>query len=263
VIDLHSHILPGIDDGAPDMAASLAFARAAVAAGTTRIAATPHIDSRFNLGPDDRDAALAQVRTALTEEGIALDVIAGGEIALDRYLDLGPADLDRLRLGDGPFLLLEAPLSSAAGPFDRYLASLLGNGVRMLIAHPERCPDFQRKPERLAELVRAGALAQVTSGSLAGHFGSTVQDAALHMLAAGLVHDICSDSHDAVRRGPDLREGLDAAERELPGAHALADWLAVDVPHAIVTGGPIPPRPPAVLERRTRGGRLLGRLRGR
>lgn len=263
MIDLHSHILPGIDDGAADIAASMAFARAAVAAGTTRIAATPHIDSHFNLGPDDRDAALKQVRAALTEEEIPLDVIPGGEIALDRYIDLGQEDLDRLRLGDGPFLLLEAPLSTAAGPFDRYLASLLDHGVRMLIAHPERCPDFQRKPERLAELVRAGALAQVTSGSLAGRFGSTVQDAALHMLAEGIVHDICSDSHDAVRRGPDLHEGLEAAERELPGAHALADWLAVDVPHAIVTGGDVPPRPPVVLERRRPGGRLLGRLLGR
>jgi protein-tyrosine phosphatase len=261
VIDLHSHILPGLDDGAPDMAASLAFARAAVAAGTTRIAATPHIDSRYRVGPDERDAALAQVRVALATEGIPLDVIAGGEIALDRYLDLSPEDAERLRLGDGPFLLLEAPLSSAAGSFDRFLAGLLARGVRMLIAHPERCPDFQRKPERLAELVRAGALAQVTSASLSGRFGSTVQEAALHMLAAGLVHDICSDSHDAVRRGPDLREGLEAAERELPGAHALADWLAVDVPRAIVTGADVPPRPPVILERVRRRGRLFGRGR--
>jgi protein-tyrosine phosphatase len=131
----------------------------------------------------------------------------------------------------------------------------------MLIAHPERCPDFQRRPERLAELVRAGALAQVTSASLAGRFGTTVRDAALHMLAEGLVHDICSDAHDAVRRGPDLREGLEAAERELPGAHALADWLSVDVPRAIVTGADIPRRPAVVLERARRRRGLFRRPR--
>lgn len=261
MIDLHSHILPGIDDGAPDVAASLVFARAALAAGTTRIAATPHIDSHFGLGPDERDTALAELRAALAQEEIPLDVIAGGEIALDRYLDLQPEELDRLRLGDGPYLLLEAPLSSAAGAFDRFLGGLLSRGERMLIAHPERCPDFQRRPERLADLVRSGALAQVTSASLSGRFGTTVQNAALHMLAEGIVHDICSDSHDAVRRGPDLREGLEAAERELPGAHALADWLAVDVPHAIVTGGTVPRRPPVVLERRRKRGRLFGRKR--
>ncbi|MCW2991628.1 MAG: Protein-tyrosine-phosphatase [Solirubrobacterales bacterium] len=261
MIDLHSHILPGIDDGAPDMAASLEFARAAVAAGTTRIAATPHIDSRYGLGPDQRDAALSEVRAALAAEQIPLDVLPGGEIALERYLDLGEADLARLRLGDGEFLLLEAPLSSAAGGFDRFLAGLLTKGVRMLIAHPERCPDFQRRPERLEALVRSGALAQVTSASLSGRFGSTVQDAALHMLAEGLVHDICSDSHDATRRGPDLNEGLEAAERELPGAHALADWLSFDVPNAIVTGGEIPRRPPVVLERARKRTRLFGRKR--
>lgn len=253
MIDLHSHILPGIDDGAPDLDASLEFARAAVAAGTTRIAATPHVDARYRVTADERDAALEHLRGALAAEGIALDVIPGAEIALDRYIDLDDAELARLRLGDGPYLLLESPLSPAAGAFDRFLTGLLSRGVKMLIAHPERCPDFQRKPERLEALVQGGALAQVTAGSLAGRFGSTVQAAALHMLEQGLVHDLCSDSHDATRRGPDLHEGLEAAERELPGAHALADWLAVDVPGAIVSGAPIPRRPAVLLERRRRG----------
>jgi len=259
VIDLHSHILPGLDDGPADLQGSLALARAAVACGTTRIAATPHIDSRSGLRPGDRDTPLRELRDTLLREGLALDIIPGGEIALERYLDLGEAELESLRLGDGEFLLLECPLASAAGAFDQFLATLLGRGVRMLLAHPERCPDFQRRPERLAELTRAGALAQVTSASLAGHFGSTVREAALHMLATGLVHDISSDAHDAVRRGPDLREGLDAAEHELPGAHALSDWLAVDVPHAIVTGGAIPRRPDVVLTRSPRRRRLFGR----
>jgi protein-tyrosine phosphatase len=247
VIDLHSHILFGIDDGPADLDGSLAFARAAVAAGTTTIAATPHIDAMYGLMPADRDEPLAAVRSAIAREGIPLAVINGAEIALDRYLDLDPEQLDSLRLGDGEFLLLECPLSSAAGAFDRFLSALLSRGVRMLLAHPERCPDFQRRPERLAALVSSGALAQVTSASLSGRFGRTVQAASLHMLAEGLVHDLSSDSHDAVRRGPDLREGLEAASRELPGSAALADWLTVDVPGAIITGGPIPRRPPVVI----------------
>jgi protein-tyrosine phosphatase len=259
VIDLHSHILPGIDDGPPDLGGALEFARAAVQAGTTQIAATPHIDAHFGVVPADRDAPLAALRAALETEGIPLTVIAGGEIALDRYLDLSEDDLRALRLGDGEFLLLESPLSVAAGAFDRFLAGLLGKGVRMLIAHPERCPEFQRRPEKLADLVRSGALAQVTAGSLAGHFGTTVQDAALHMLAEGIVHDICSDSHSATHRRPDLREGLEAAEHELPGAHALADWLALDVPGAIISGGAVPRRPPVVLERRPKRRRLFRR----
>jgi protein-tyrosine phosphatase len=250
VIDLHSHILPGIDDGPADLDGSLAFARAAVEAGTTQIAATPHIDAHFGLHPADRDRPLADLRVALAAEGIPLTIIPGGEIALDRYLDLSASELDVLRLGDGDFLLLEAPLATAAGAFDRFLAGLLTRGVRMLIAHPERAPEFQRRPDKLADLVRAGALAQVTAASLAGRFGSPVRDAALHMVAEGLVHDIASDSHSAERRRPGLVEGLEAMEAELPGAHALADWMAVDVPGAIVRGEPIPRRPPVVLEHR-------------
>lgn len=252
MIDLHSHILPGIDDGPADIDGSLAFARAAVEAGTTQIAATPHIDSHFGVRPQDRDRPLAELRAALAAEGIPLTVIPGGEIALDRYLELSAEDLEALRLGDGEFLLLEAPLAAAAGAFDRFLASLLGRGVRMLIAHPERCPEFQRRPEKLADLVHAGALGQVTAASLAGRFGGVVRDAALHMVAEGLVHDIASDSHSATSRRPGLRDGLEAIERELPGGHALADWLAVEVPGAIVRGEPIPPRPAVVLERRGR-----------
>lgn len=262
MIDLHSHILFGIDDGPAQLEGSLALARAAVAAGTGTIAATPHIDLRLGVRPADRDARLQEVRAAIAAAGLPLRVVPGGEIALDRYLELGADELEALRLGDGEFLLLECPLAQAAGAFDRFLAALLARGVRMLLAHPERCPEFQRRPERLAELVRGGALAQVTSGSLAGRFGRTVQAAALHMVAEGLVHDIASDAHDAEVRAPDLRVGLEAAERELPGAHALADWLAVDVPRAIIEGAPVPRRPPVVLERRARRG-LLGRLRRR
>jgi protein-tyrosine phosphatase len=262
VIDLHSHILPGIDDGPDYLEGSLALARAAVAAGTTTIAATPHIDSRLGLRPTDRDAPLAALRAALDEQHVGLTVVAGGEIALERYLELTPEELDLLRLGDGPFLLLECPLSQAAGGFDRFLSTLLSRGVRMLLAHPERCPDFQRRPDRLADLVRSGALAQVTSASLSGRFGRTVQGAALHMLSEGLVHDLSSDAHDAAVRGPDLREGLEAAERALPGAAALADWLAVDVPRAILDGSPTPRRPAVVLTAAPRRRGLFRRRQG-
>lgn len=259
MIDLHSHILFGIDDGPADLQGSLELARAAVDAGTTTIAATPHIDTHYGLRPSDRDAPLAEVRRAIAAEGLPLQVVGGAEIAIDRYLELDDAELRSLRLGDGEFLLLECPLSQAAGAFDSFLSTLLSRGVRMLLAHPERCPDFQRRPERLAALVQAGALAQVTSDSLSGRFGSSVQDAALHMLAAGLVHDLASDAHENARRGPDLHAGLEAAERELPGAHALADWLTVGVPHAIITGGPVPVRPAVSLNRARRRSRLFGR----
>jgi protein-tyrosine phosphatase len=260
LIDLHSHILPGIDDGPAELEGSLALARAAVATGTHTIAATPHIDASYNLMPGDRDRPMTRLVEAIRAEGLPLTVVWGAEIALDRYLDLSPEEIDSLRLGDGEYLLLECPLSQAAGAFDRFLASLLTRGVPMMLAHPERCPDFQRQPERLAMLVSGGAIAQVTSGSLAGRFGRTVQSAALHMLAEGLVHDLSSDAHDATGRGPDLQLGLDAAAQALPGSGALADWLAVDVPDAVISGKPIPRRPPvSIVPPRSKRLRLFGR----
>src|SRR3954463_1721607 len=183
MIDLHAHILPGLDDGPPDLEGSLALARAAVAAGTTKIVATPHIDMAFGLHAADRDAPLATLREGLEREGIPLKVEPGAAIAIGRYLDLGADELEALTMGGGPYLLLEPPLSVAGGAFDRFLASLLERGVPMLIAHPERCPAFQSHPERLADLVGAGALAQVTAGSLAGRFGRPVRETAIQMLA--------------------------------------------------------------------------------
>ena len=261
MIDLHAHILPGLDDGPPDLEGSLALARAAVAAGTTTIVATPHIDMAFGLHAADRDAPLATLREGLQREGIPLKVEPGAEIEIGRYLDLGADELETLTMGGGPYLMLEPPLSVAGGAFDKFLESLLGRGVRVLIAHPERCPAFQSRPERLAELVAAGALGQVTAGSLAGRFGGRVREVALRMLADGVVHVLASDTHDANNRGPALLEGLEAAERDLPGSAALADWLTVDVPSAILSGGTVPARPPVAMEppRRSWRRRVLGR----
>lgn len=259
MIDLHAHILPGLDDGPEDLDGSVAMARAAVAAGTTTIAATPHIDLHFGLHAADRDAPLATLRAALAREEIPLTVEPGAEIAIGRYLDLDETELATLTMGAGPYLMLEPPLSVAGGTFDTFLAGLLERGVRVLIAHPERCPAFQSNPERLADLINAGALGQVTAASLAGRFGRRVRDVALRMLEDELVHVLASDAHDAVHRGPDLAEGLEHAERALPGSAALADWLTVDVPSAVLSGGPVPARP-SVSVSRPRGWRgLLGR----
>jgi protein-tyrosine phosphatase len=256
VIDLHCHILPGLDDGAPDLDASLRMARAAVAAGTRTMVATPHADGRWRVRAPERDAALATLREALAGEGIELGVLPGAEISLDVLLDLTDSERDSLRLGGGPYLLLECPLAQAAGAFDQYLARLLSSGERIVLAHPERCPTFHRDPERLTRLVHAGALTSVTAGAFPGRFGSTVQRFALDMVRHGLAHSVASDSHDDATRPPGLRDELEDA-----GLGSMAGWLTEDVPGAILSGGPIPPPPPAPDLPAPRRGlrRLLGR----
>ena len=262
MIDLHCHLLPGVDDGPVTMDESLEMARVAVAAGTTEIVATPHVDAQLRLDPASFAPAVVELSQALERAGIGLRVHAGGEVALDRYLDLSEDARAAARLGSGPYLLLEAPLAVAAGAFDRMLHALLERGVPMVIAHPERAPAFQREPAKLAALVSAGALTQITAGSLSGMFGSTVRAYAQQLVADGLAHDLSSDAHDPYRRGPGLHQGLEAMAADLPGSAALADWMTVDVPRAVLDGAPVPPRPAVTIPPARRRGRLARLLGG-
>jgi protein-tyrosine phosphatase len=244
VIDLHSHILPGIDDGPPTMEDSLELARAAVAAGTRTILATPHINDDPSIDPARIAAGLVELRAALAEAEIPLEVLPGGEIAIWRLVDLDDETLRALALGGGPYLLVESPFSPVIGDFEPLVLNLHERGHRVLLAHPERCPAFQKTPPRLEGLVDAGALLQLTAGSMTGGFGSTVRRFTSAILREGLAHVIASDAHDTVRRPPGLQAGFAALERDLPGLSGQAEWLTQLVPRAVLDGAPLPPQPP-------------------
>jgi protein-tyrosine phosphatase len=244
VIDLHSHILPGVDDGPPTVEGSLELARAAVAAGTRTILATPHINDDRRIDAARVAAGLEALRPELAAADIPLEVLPGGEIAMWRLGDLDDAALRTLALGGGPYLLVESPFSPAIGAFEPLVLDLLGRGHRVLLAHPERCPAFHRDPERLQRLVDAGVLVQITAGSMTGGFGSTVRRLTATMLRTGVVHVVASDAHDAVKRPPGLNDGFTSLERELPGLAELQPWMTEQVPRAILDGTPLPERPP-------------------
>jgi protein-tyrosine phosphatase len=254
-IDLHCHVLPAIDDGPSTIGGSLALARAALAAGIATLVATPHV----NLNHPENDAAriaerVGDVRAALRAERIDVDLVAGAEVALARALALDDAALAALRLGGGPWLLLECPLGPAGAPgFVDAAREVAARGHRIVLAHPERSPAFHAEPEgTLAPLVEEGMVAQVTAGALVGRFGRKPREVAMRMLHAGLVHDVASDAHDAVGRLPSIGPELEAA-----GLGAQVPWLATDVPAAILSGDELPPPPP--FPERQRGGwrRLL------
>jgi len=244
MIDLHAHILPGIDDGPPTAEAALEMARVAVAAGTRAIATTSHLGYAFTVAPDDIARGRAAMAERLAAEGIELELLPGGEIAPDRLPALDDDTLRAVALGGGPYVLFECPFSPVGAGMEMMAADLQRRGFRVLLAHPERSPSFQRDLGLLAGLVDRGALAQITTGSLAGGFGDVPRRAALAMLERGLVHVLASDAHDARRRGPDLRAHGDALD---PDQHA---WMTTAAPAAIVAGDPLPPRPPL---RRARG----------
>lgn len=241
MIDLHCHLLPGVDDGPSALSDAVELARAMAAAGTRIAVATPHIDHRWGVDPLEVPDRVADLRVAIAAADIDLTVLAGGEVALSRLPELDEDARTAVRLGAGPYLLLEAPLTAAAG--DRLLTGLVNQGVPIVLAHPERSATFLRHPHKLVGLVEAGVLCSVTAGSLAGHFGRTVHRFAIRILRDGLVHNVASDAHGTVRRGPDIRAALALAESDLPGVSQLAHWLTTETPEAILTGRSLPPRP--------------------
>ncbi len=248
MIDLHTHVLPGIDDGPPTLEGSLELARLAAAAGTRTLVATPHVSWSHR-----NDAATIATRVAalnerlaaeevLTAAGSVLEVRAGAEIALTLAPELQDAELHALGLGGGPWLLVEPPFTPVAPNLDALLLELQHRGHRIVLAHPERCPAFQRDPPLLRRLVRAGMLTSITAGSLGGRFGKEARRLALALAHEGLLHNVASDTHDAVNRTPEI-----APELESAGLAPLAHWLTVAVPTAILDGdSEIPPAPPAL-----------------
>jgi len=239
VIDLHCHVLPGIDDGPETIEGSLALARAALAAGTSTLVATPHVSWRYRNTPDIIERAAEQLRARLSDEEIGLELLTGAEIAMTRVGELGEDELTELRLGGGAWLLIEPPFTPVATGLHEIVLGLQERGHRVLLAHPERCPTIHRDPGLLESLVAAGVLTSVTAGSLAGHFGEHVRRFALSLFERGLVHNVASDAHDHVNRAPGM-----AQEIEHAGLGALTDWLTAAVPAAILEGaGPVPARP--------------------
>jgi protein-tyrosine phosphatase len=238
VIDLHCHVLPGIDDGPKSIAAARGLARAAYAAGVRTLVATPHVSWHYPNRAATIGPLVDELRAQLTADGIELDLRAGAEVAVTYLDELDHGELSRLRLGGGEWLLVEPPFAPLAPGLDDALAALQRGGHRILLAHPERCAAFHHDPEMLASIVRRGALTSITAGSLVGRFGGVPQRFALKLVEEGMVHNVASDAHDLPGRTPGM-----AVELEQAGLQPLAQWLTCDVPAAILGGGEIPRRP--------------------
>ena len=248
MIDLHSHILFGLDDGAATLEQSLEIARAAVEDGIEVIAATPHVREDYPTTAAEMEQRLAEVRQAVQAEGIPLDVRSGGEIALDRLAILSPEELRRFGLGGNPTcILIEFPYYGWPLDLGERLFQFRTEGVAPVLAHPERNGDVQADPERLRGLVRSGAVVQVTAASVDGRLGRRAREAAAQLIELELVHLIASDAH-----APSLRAIGMRAAAEAVGDEALAHWLTTTVPAALLAGEMLPERPEVDPPRRRR-----------
>jgi protein-tyrosine phosphatase len=239
VIDLHSHILFGIDDGARSLEQSLEIARAAVADGITVIAATPHVRDDWPTDASVMEYRVAELRAELEQAQIPLDLRSGGEIALDWLVRLAEQELRRFGLGGNPrYVLVEMPYHGWPLRLPDEFFALVARGIAPVLAHPERNAEVQANPARVAPLVESGVLIQVTAASLDGRLGRRAQECGLRLIHDGLAHMLVSDAHHASVR----QVGMSAAAKAVGGG-ALADWLTQDVPAAILTDSEMPPRP--------------------
>jgi protein-tyrosine phosphatase len=238
VIDLHCHLLPGIDDGPATVADAVAQARGHLLVGVTTVAATPHASPSMPNDADGIRRTTDALRSELAARDVALEVVTGAEVDLAWGLDLDDRTLSAMTLGygggSGGSLLVEAPLRLqphvALG-----IRELLVRGHRVLLAHPERSPVFHREPKALAALVKEGVRVQVTAGALSGRFGGTVQRHSRALVDAGLCHVVASDAHDVRRRHPGMADDLRAAGLE----NGAAIWCD-EIPSAILAGADVP-----------------------
>lgn len=264
MIDIHCHILPGLDDGPANLDFSLAMARAAVDSGTQLMVATPHIRADFDVDPEEIEPRVDLFNERLQRERLPLRVLPGAEIGWASALELDDTLLAKLSMGSGGRVLLESPYGRKPVDLENIVTTLGERGFKAVLAHPERCPLFQKDVGRLAKLVDQGVFCSITAGSMAGRFGETVRAFTVELLRRGLVHDVASDAHDHLHRPPGLVSGFGKVEEEIPGVAAHAPWFTVTAPVAILAGNPLPPRPELGAAGERAGGglrRLLGRSR--
>ena len=237
MIDLHCHMLPGIDDGAPDLAVALAMARCAAADGITHVACTPHIYP--GLYENTRDgilAAIAAFREVLTEEGIDLTLVEGADTHLTPDLIHGIRSGRIPTLNGTRYLLFEPPHHVAPPRLEEMVFNLLVAGIVPVLTHPERLSWIDTHYSIFERLVDGGALMQVTAGSLTGRFGPRCKYWAERMLDEGLVHILATDAHHIDKRPPLLGEARDAAARRVGEEESI--HLVVTRPQAILDDRP-------------------------
>jgi protein-tyrosine phosphatase len=231
-------VLPGLDDGPRTEEQALALARRAHEAGTTVLVATPHRNERWQPSAEVIATAAERLRARLADAGVPLTLEVGAEVALEQAAALDDDELARLRLGRGPWLLLESPYGAAGPELERVVDDLQGRGHRVLLAHPERSPALRDRPARLRALVDRGVRCSVTAASLEGRFGAPAHWSSLELLRAGLAHSVDSDAHDAEGRPPGLRDGMAAALARLPALGGRSEALTTSFGAAVLAGAP-------------------------
>jgi protein-tyrosine phosphatase len=232
-VDLHCHILPGIDDGARDLADAVAMARQAETDGIERVCATPHLRHDHDVRIHELPERLGELSMAIRAAGCATRVLPGGEVAVTALDGLDDDELRAVTLGGGGrWILLEPAPGLLDDSLDDAVERLRDRGLRALIAHPKRhlAPDLV---ERLERIVLHGALVQATAAFLTG---ASTREGMRALARAGMIHVLGSDAHSSYAGRPvALKAALHALGGMLPAASHL-EWIAQIAPDSIVRG---------------------------
>ena len=233
MIDIHSHILPGVDDGSKSMEETIELLKIAQESGTKTIVASPHSDPEYTYEPEKVDELIAEAQSLI---GDGIKIVRGCDFHL-MFTNVNAAmeNPKLYTINRGPYILMELSNMAIFPNTTDIWRQLESQGIRIILTHPERNPILQSKFEQIEKWVSEGFYMQVTAQSLLGMFGSKAHKTSVKMLDKGLAHFVASDGHDPVGRPP----RLDLAFQWVTERYGsdLAEMLFIDNPRAAVEGG--------------------------
>lgn len=221
MVDIHSHILAGVDDGPETLDEAVQMLRRAVDEGITDLIATSHAyNPHFHVGKAAVEKKLLELQEVIDAHDIPITLHAGQELRIQDKTAEVLRDQEAVTLAQSKYALIELPSSSIPNFTIPLIQQLIDQNIIPIIAHPERNKAIAEKPARLERLISNGALAQVTSGSVAGHFGKGAQKAALTLIRSNLIHYYGSDVHNLTTRPFLFNAGLDYLDK-----HHMTDYV--------------------------------------
>ncbi len=264
MVDIHHHLLPGLDDGSPDLATSVAMARVAADDGITHIVCTPHASENFPFQPEIVAAKVSELRAALRAESISLTLSSGCDFHLSyENIQDALANPRKYTIGGLNYLLVELPDFGVSPNIGQSFYDLQVAGMIPILTHPERNATLQKDFGRMVEWMRAGLLIQVTTSSVVGDMGKTAQRLADTLLERRWVHFLATDAHNTTRRPPRMSEARARVAKRCGSSYA--DLICLGNPMAAFEGRPLPDQLPAegVFEEAAGSGSFWKRLLGR